>query len=42
MSFTLTNKNVIFVAGLGGIGLDTSKELVKRDLKVGLLRILRG
>ncbi|KAI8042652.1 hypothetical protein M5D96_003968 [Drosophila gunungcola] len=33
MSTTLTNKNVIFVAGLGGIGLDTSKELVKRDLK---------
>nr|ABF85721.1 IP04669p [Drosophila melanogaster] len=33
MSFTLTNKNVIFVAGLGGIGLDTSKELLKRDLK---------
>nr|BAG54840.1 b-galactosidase-hygromycin phosphotransferase fusion protein [Cloning vector prvPtrap]BAL43592.1 beta-galactosidase and hygromycin phosphotransferase fusion protein [Reporter vector pCol2(P/E)-bgyg]BAL43593.1 beta-galactosidase and hygromycin phosphotransferase fusion protein [Reporter vector pCol2(P/int1)-bgyg-3'N]BAO27774.1 beta-galactosidase and hygromycin phosphotransferase fusion protein [Reporter vector pAgc-bgyg]BAO27775.1 beta-galactosidase and hygromycin phosphotransferase fusion pr len=31
MSFTLTNKNVIFVAGLGGIGLDTSKELLKRD-----------
>lgn len=34
MSTTLTNKNVIFVAGLGGIGFDTSKELVKRDLKV--------
>ncbi|XP_039489967.1 alcohol dehydrogenase-like [Drosophila santomea] len=32
-AFTLSNKNVIFVAGLGGIGLDTSKELVKRDLK---------
>lgn len=29
---TLTGKNVIFVAGLGGIGLDTSRELVKRDL----------
>ncbi|XP_068140798.1 alcohol dehydrogenase [Drosophila tropicalis] len=29
----LTNKNIIFVAGLGGIGLDTSRELVKRDLK---------
>ncbi|XP_034652699.1 LOW QUALITY PROTEIN: alcohol dehydrogenase-like [Drosophila subobscura] len=30
---SLTNKNVVFVAGLGCIGLDTSKELVKRDLK---------
>nr|3RJ5_A Chain A, Alcohol dehydrogenase [Scaptodrosophila lebanonensis]3RJ5_B Chain B, Alcohol dehydrogenase [Scaptodrosophila lebanonensis]3RJ9_A Chain A, Alcohol dehydrogenase [Scaptodrosophila lebanonensis]3RJ9_B Chain B, Alcohol dehydrogenase [Scaptodrosophila lebanonensis]3RJ9_C Chain C, Alcohol dehydrogenase [Scaptodrosophila lebanonensis]3RJ9_D Chain D, Alcohol dehydrogenase [Scaptodrosophila lebanonensis]3RJ9_E Chain E, Alcohol dehydrogenase [Scaptodrosophila lebanonensis]3RJ9_F Chain F, A len=29
----LTNKNVIFVAALGGIGLDTSRELVKRNLK---------
>nr|BAD98169.1 alcohol dehydrogenase [Drosophila parabipectinata]BAD98189.1 alcohol dehydrogenase [Drosophila malerkotliana malerkotliana] len=33
MPLSLTNKNVIFVAGLGGIGLDTSKELLKRDLK---------
>nr|BAD98183.1 hypothetical protein [Drosophila pseudoananassae nigrens] len=29
----LCDKNVIFVAGLGDIGLDTSKELLKRDLK---------
>ncbi|XP_026843515.1 mitochondrial-processing peptidase subunit alpha-like [Drosophila persimilis] len=29
----LTDKNVVFVAGLGGIGMDTSRELVKRDLK---------
>ncbi|XP_017854430.1 alcohol dehydrogenase [Drosophila busckii] len=29
----LTNKNIIFVAGLGGIGLDTSRELVKRSPK---------
>ncbi|SPP80281.1 alcohol dehydrogenase-like [Drosophila guanche] len=30
---SLTNKNVVFVAGLGCIGLDTSRELLKRDLK---------
>ncbi|SPP74814.1 alcohol dehydrogenase-like [Drosophila guanche] len=30
---SLTNKNVVFVAGLGCIGMDTSRELVKRDLK---------
>ncbi|SPP89356.1 blast:Alcohol dehydrogenase, partial [Drosophila guanche] len=33
LKMSLTNKNVVFVAGLGGIGLDTSRELVKRDLK---------
>lgn len=30
----LPNKNVIFVAGLGGIGLDTSREIVKAGPKV--------
>ncbi|XP_032306095.1 alcohol dehydrogenase-like [Drosophila ananassae] len=32
-SLSLKGKNVIFVAGLGCIGLDTSKELLTRELK---------
>jgi len=31
----IANTNIIFVAGLGGIGLDTSREIVKRGPKVG-------